>query len=300
MTRCAKGHEGFAPGNRINLGSEPRFGKHSPARYTTLNGYTMKKLTQLLMLSCGFAALSASADEGKIRFGLEALYPPFESKTANGALEGFDIDLGNAVCQAAKVKCEWVDTSFDSLIPGLQSRKFDAINSAMNVTEKRRQAIDFTDVIYRVPSRLIARANSNLRPAADALAAKNIGVLQGSIQESYAAVHWAPHGVNVVPYQDQNQIYLDLTAGRLDGTLVLAPAGQSGFLSQPLGKGYAFVGDAVSDDKILGSGIAFGIRKGDEALKQQLNKAIAEVKNRDTVSILSKKYFGDIDVSVPH
>lgn len=258
----------------------------------------MKKLTALVFFTCGMAVLPALAGEGTLRFGLEALYPPFESKSPTGQLQGFDIDLGNAVCLAAKVKCEWLDTSFDGLIPALQARKFDAINSAMNVTEKRKQAIDFTEVIYRVPTKLIARADSGLLPTAESLKDKSIGVLQGSIQESYANAHWAPQGVKVVSYQDQNQVYMDLTTGRLDGTLVLAPAGQSGFLAQPQGKGFSFVGEGVTDDKILGNGIAFGIRKDDTALKERLNSAIDKVKEQGVIQQLSQKYFDGMDLSV--
>ncbi|MEX0633234.1 transporter substrate-binding domain-containing protein [Serratia ureilytica] len=65
--------------------------------------------------------------------------------------------MGDAVCAAAQLQCSWVETSFDSLIPALKARRFDAINSAMNVTEQRRRAIAFTDAIYQVPNRLIAR-----------------------------------------------------------------------------------------------------------------------------------------------
>jgi lysine/arginine/ornithine transport system substrate-binding protein len=183
------------------------------------------------------------------------------------------------------------------LIPALQGRKFDAINSAMNATDQRRQAIDFTTVVYRVPTQLIAKTGSGLEPTAASLKGKNIGVLQGSIQESFAKAHWANAGVNVVPYQDQNQVYTDLKAGRLDGTLVLAASGQTAFLSKPDGAGYSFAGGQVSDDKILGSGIAYGIRKDDDALKQRLNKAIAKLKADGTIAKFAKKYLGDIDVS---
>ncbi|MCX2945739.1 transporter substrate-binding domain-containing protein, partial [Rahnella perminowiae] len=154
----------------------------------------MKKLKIALLLGCAVASFSALADGSTLKFGLEAQYPPFESKSATGELQGFDIDLGNAVCAAARVKCDWYDTSFDGLIAALQARKFDAINSAMNVTEKRRQAIDFTQVIYRVPTKLIAKKDSGLLPTTESLKGKHIGVLQGSIQESYAQAHWAPKG----------------------------------------------------------------------------------------------------------
>ncbi|MFD1560509.1 ABC transporter substrate-binding protein [Paraburkholderia silviterrae] len=257
----------------------------------------MKLSRILLALACACAALPAFADTTALRFGVEAQYPPFESKAANGSLQGFDIDIGNAVCAATHLTCKWVETSFDGLIPALNGRKFDAINSAMNATAKRREAIDFTTVIYRVPTRLIARSDSGLTPTTASLKGKRVGVLQSSIQETYAKVHWEPEGVSVVAYQDQNQIYADLAAGRLDATLLLAPAGQTGFLSRPDGKGFAFVGAPVRDDAILGSGVAFGLRKGDDALRQRLNAAIAKLESDGTVASLAHKYFGDIDVS---
>ncbi|CAG4911253.1 ABC transporter substrate-binding protein [Paraburkholderia gardini] len=262
----------------------------------------MKLLRNLLAIACAFAATSASmsaiaADATTMRFGLEAQYPPFESKGANGELQGFDIDIGNAVCATAHLKCSWVETSFDGLIPALQGRKFDAINSAMNATGKRRQAIEFTNIIYRVPTQLIARNGSGLVPTPESLKGKRVGVLQASIQETYAKAHWEPAGVNVVSYQDQNQVYADLVSGRLDATLVLAPAGQTGFLSRPDGKDFSFVGQPVRDDRILGSGIAFGLRKGDDSLKKQLDAAIAKVQADGTVKTLAHKYFGSIDVS---
>lgn len=257
----------------------------------------MKLSNTLLALACAAAAVASSVQAAQsMRFGIEAEYPPFESKNNQGQLEGFDIDLGNAICKEARLKCSWVENSFDGLIPALQAKKFDAINSAMNVTEQRSKAIDFTKVIYRVPSVLIGRKLSGLGITADKLKGKNVGVLQGSIQETYAKSHWEPNGVSVTSYKDQNLIYADMLAGRLDATLVMAPAGQKGLMSKPEGKDFQFFG-AVRDDKILGSGIAFGLRKGDKELRSQLDAAIAKIQANGTVGSLAKKYFGDIDVS---
>ncbi len=71
-------------------------------------------LTLALGMMCTFSAFAA----GELRYGVEAEYPPFESRNTAGELEGFDIDLGNAICKAAQLKCSWVETSFDALIPG--------------------------------------------------------------------------------------------------------------------------------------------------------------------------------------
>ncbi|WGY71344.1 transporter substrate-binding domain-containing protein [Burkholderia cepacia] len=242
-------------------------------------------------LACAIGSGAALADAQTLRFGLEAQYPPFESKAPNGDLQGFDIDIGNAVCQTAKLSCKWVETSFDGLIPALKGRKFDAINSAMHVTAKRVEAIDFTTIIYQTPSRLVARSNSGLVPTIQSLKGKQIGVLQGSIHENYARTRWEPFGTRVVPYQDQNQIYADLITGRLDATFAEEITVQKGFLSRAEGRGFGFSGGAIVDDSIMGPGVAFGIRKGDEVLKLRLNEAIKNIKNNGTLDLLAKKYF---------
>jgi lysine/arginine/ornithine transport system substrate-binding protein len=258
----------------------------------------MKLSKKMFALGCSVLAVSTLAQAADtLRFGIEAEYPPFESKTASGQLQGFDIDLGNAICKTAHLQCSWVENAFDGLIPALNAKKFDAINSAMNATEQRRKSIDFTNTIYRVPTVLIARKGSGLNANSASLKGKSVGVLQGSVQEVYAHEHWAPQGVTVTSYKDQNLVYADMVSGRLDATLVMAPAGQKGLLSSPEGKDFQFAG-AVRDDRILGSGIAFGLRKGDLALRKRLDAAIARVQADGTVKKLGRKYFGNIDLSV--
>ena len=93
-----------------------------------------KSLSFALMLSLG-AFSSLSFAEQTLRFGVDPTFPPFESKASDGSLQGFDIDLGNAICAQAKVKCQWVQIGFDGSIPALQGKKFDAILSAMSMTE---------------------------------------------------------------------------------------------------------------------------------------------------------------------
>jgi len=257
----------------------------------------MKKLSVLLVAAGLLSSVSAMAQE-TLRYGLESQYPPFESRNASGELEGFDIELGKAICQVGNFKCSWVESSFDALIPALVAKKFDAINSAMNITAARMKSIDFTKPIYRIPSQLMVKTGSNLAPTVAALKGKNIGVLQGSVQETFAKKHWEPQGVIVTSYQDQNQVYNDMVAGRLDGTLVMSAAGQSGFLAKPQGEDFSFAGKPVEDDQILGVGIGFGLRKGDIKLKQELDAAISKVQADGTVTKLAAKFFPGIDVSV--
>jgi lysine/arginine/ornithine transport system substrate-binding protein len=232
-----------------------------------------------------------AADIKEIHFGVEASYAPFESKSPSGELQGFDIDVGNAVCAKLKAKCVWVENSFDGLIPALQARKFNAINSDMTITDQRRQVIDFTDPIYTIPNMMIAKKGSPLLPTAESLKGKHVGVLQGTIQETYAKAKWAPAGVDVVPYQTQDQIYADLAAGRLDAAFQDGEAASKGFLNKPQGAGFAFAGPAVTDEKLLGAGVGYGVRKGDAQLKTELNEALKELKADGTIDRLAAKYF---------
>src|SRR6202521_727632 len=177
-----------------------------------------------------------------IRFGVDPSYPPFESKAPDGSLVGFDIVLGNAFCAKLNAKCVWGENDFDGMIPALQARKIDAVLSDMSVTEKRLQQIDFTNKIASSPTRMVAKTGSNLLATAESLRGKNIGVEQGTIQETYAKTYFEPNGVNVVSYQNQDQVYDDLKSGRLDASLQDEAQASIGFLKTSEGQGFAFCG----------------------------------------------------------
>ncbi|NTZ06139.1 ABC transporter substrate-binding protein [Burkholderia metallica] len=249
------------------------------------------KLSLCAAAALACAAVTAHAEQTTLRFGIEAAYPPFESKTPAGQLQGFDVDIGNAVCAKLNMKCVWVENAFDGLIPALQARKFDAINSAMNITAKRKQSIDFTPAIYVVPIVMVAKHGSALKPDVASLRGKHIGVLQGSSQEDFLKAHWANAGVAVVSYPDQDQIYADLVAGRLDAAVQEAQTAQDGFLDKPAGRDYQIVGEPLKDPATLGEGTGFGTRKNDKALQAKIVGALDALKQDGTLSALSRKYF---------
>ncbi|WP_109483496.1 ABC transporter substrate-binding protein [Paraburkholderia sp. C35] len=251
---------------------------------------TLKLSLAAAILTMTAGAVSAQSTD-TLRFGIEAAYPPFESKTASGQLEGFDIDVGNAVCAKMKMKCVWVENAFDGLIPALQARKFDVINSAMNITAKRKESIAFTPPIYVVPIVMIAKRGSSLLPDVKSLQGKRVGVLQGSSQEDFLKKYWANAGVQIVSYQDQDQVYADLAAGRLDAAVQEAQTAHDGFLSKPAGAGYEMVGEPLKDPATLGEGTGFGLRKGDKALQAKVDAALADLKKDGTLTSLSQKYF---------
>lgn len=255
-----------------------------------------KPLTLLAVITMALSAQALAAGE-TLRVGADLTYPPFQYRDQNGTPTGFEIDITNAVCQAMQVKCEYVVSSFDAEIPSLMAKKVDFI-SPLGATAKRRKAIDFSDFIYHIPTKLVVHKGSKLLPDAASLQGKHIAVQQGSIQEMYANKYWAPKGVDVVIYPDQDVIYQDLAAGRLDGALSPGVAVTYGFLNKPEGKDFALTGPEVRDDLLFSIGSAYGVRKGDEKTQKLLNEGLAKIMADGTWEKVKQHYFGNLEMKV--
>ena len=251
----------------------------------------MKKLVLLGALALSVLSLPTFADEKPLKIGIEAAYPPFASKAPDGSIVGFDYDIGNALCEEMKVKCVWVEQEFDGLIPALKVRKIDAILSSMSITEDRKKSVDFTNKYYNTPARLVMKDGTVISASLAELKGKKIGVQRGSIHDRFAKEVLEPLGAEIKPYGSQNEIYLDVAAGRLDGTLADATLLQDGFLNTDAGKGYAFAGPAFTDAKYFGDGIGIAVRKGDKADLDKINAAIATIRANGKYKQIQDKYF---------
>ncbi|KQQ67944.1 ABC transporter substrate-binding protein [Pseudomonas sp. Leaf127] len=256
----------------------------------------MKKawLTLSALALC-VAAGSAMAKEYKeLRFGVDPSYAPFESKAADGSLQGFDIDLGNAICKELKVTCKWVESDFDGMIPGLKARKFDGVISSMTVTPAREKAIDFSDELFSGPTSLVFKKGAGLSTDLATLKGKTVGYEQGTIQEAYAKAVLDKAGVTTKAYANQDQVYADLTSGRLDASIQDMLQAELGFLKSPKGADYE-VSEPV-DNPLLPSKTAIGIAKGNTELKELLNKGIKALHADGTYAEIQKKHFGDLNL----
>lgn len=252
----------------------------------------MQRRTPLLgALLFGLCITPLAYAEPVIKFGVDPSYPPFEQKQPDGSLSGFDIDLGNALCAQMQVKCIWVQQSFDGMVPALKAKKFDAILSAFSATEARRQQVDFSDKIYTAPSSLIAKKDAGLVPTTESLKGKSVGVVQGTLQESYAKTQWGREGINIHSYQTQDQVYSDLINGRLDAAFQATVQADFGFLQQPQGQAFAFAGPPITDKLIVGDGVAIGVRKNEPELQAKLNAAIAGIRQSGQYDTIAKQYF---------
>ncbi|MDN5451497.1 MAG: transporter substrate-binding domain-containing protein, partial [Enterobacterales bacterium] len=138
----------------------------------------MKKI----IIATVLAGISVSASAAEtIRFAAEASYPPFEFMDANNQMQGFDIDLANAICKQMKATCTFTNQSFDSLIPSLKFKRIDAVISGMDITPERQKQVAFTAPYYDNSALFIAEKGKVADIAA--LKGKRVGMQNGSTHQ---------------------------------------------------------------------------------------------------------------------
>jgi arginine/ornithine transport system substrate-binding protein len=155
--------------------------------------------------------------------------------------------------------------------------------------------VDFTERYYSTQARLVLKEGTTVSDSLVELKGKKIGVQRGSIHDRFAKEKLEPLGAEIKSYGSQNEIYLDIKAGRLDGTVADATLLQDGFLKTDAGKGYAFAGPAFTDAAYFGDGIGIAVRKGDKANQEKINAAITAIRANGEYKKIQDKYF-DFDV----
>lgn len=255
----------------------------------------LKRFFMAAMTGAALAAAVATsgvAQTEKLRVGVEGNYPPFSKIAPDGKLEGFDIDIANAICAEMKADCTFVQQEFDGIIPALNARKFDLIVASMTITEARKKAVDFSDPYYDVPSRFIAKDGAFPDHAPATLKGKRIVVLRNSPRAAFLAEMYKDS--EIVLAGKETEVYMELAVGRADVAFGSSVVSGEAFLKRPEGKGYAQLGPAVRIGG--GSGVGIAVRKGDEALVAKINAALKAIKANGTYKKLADKYF-DFDIS---
>ncbi|KTR92003.1 arginine ABC transporter substrate-binding protein [Pantoea dispersa] len=228
-------------------------------------------------------AMNAYAAE-KIRFAVSATYPPFESLDQNNQIVGFDIDLAKALCQQMQAECTFTNNAFDSLIPSLKFRRYDAVISGMDITAERSKQVDFTQPYYANSAIVIAHKGEY--SDFSQLKGKRIGVENGTTHQKYL-LEKHPE-VIAVAYDSYQNAILDLKNGRLNGVF-----GDSAVVNQWLkaNADLSTVGEHITDSDYFGTGLGIAVRKGNSALLQQLNSALAALKANGRWQQINQKWF---------
>ncbi|PWC10391.1 arginine ABC transporter substrate-binding protein [Brenneria roseae subsp. americana] len=241
----------------------------------------MKKLLIATLLA-GVTFSAAAADN--IRFASSATYPPFESLDANNEIVGFDMDLAKALCKQMQATCTFTNQAFDSLIPALKFRRYDAVISGMDITPERSKQVAFTQPYYANSAVVIAQKGKFTDFAE--LKGKRIGMENGTTHQKY--LHDKHPEVQTVSYDSYQNAVLDLKNGRIDGVFGDTAVVNEWIKTNP---NLATVGEHVTDAEYFGTGLGIAVRPDDSALLEKLNKALDAIKADGTYKAINDKWF---------
>lgn len=251
----------------------------------------MKKIVWSVVACC---ALAAQAET--LRIGVEGAYPPFSFKTESGELTGFDIDFARALCEEIKAECELVETSWDGLIPSLNSHKIDAIVASMAATDERRRNVDFSNKYYNRSGGKFVMEKAEAGKLTeenykDFLKGKVVGVQRTTIHERFLEGELKNVLARIQSYNTQEEALLDLQAGRVDAVYADATQLMTGFLASGESEGFAASAPKFHLRKYYGDGSSIAVRKGEDVLRERLNAGILAMRENGKYKAVNDKYF---------
>lgn len=250
-------------------------------------------MNRIVRFAAASLLIGAASPAMALNICVEGAYPPFSETAADGSIVGFDIDIANALCAEMGESCEMVKVDWDGIIPALLEKKCDAIVASMSITEERKQVIDFSEKYYNTPARFVAAKENDLTFTPEGLSGKIVGVQRGTIHQAFMEGEFPDTDLQL--YGTQDELTLDLTAGRVDAAMADTVPLDLGFLKRPEGADYAFFGEAYSMPQYHGEGMGIGVRKEDTELRDKLSATIEAIRANGTYDELVGKYF-DFDI----
>lgn len=245
----------------------------------------------IVCIAAGLVSRAAAADDNPyglidaklISVGTMGDAKPYAFTQADGTFTGFDIELFRNVASRLGFKPDQViftGQEFSALMPSVANERFDVAVAAIGTTDARKKTVDFSDG-YLAGYLSVLTADKAIN-SADGLKGKRLGVVQGTLQEIYAAKNFV--GTDLVKFPDNNSAVSALNNGTVDAH----------FLDYEAAKDY---GVRYPDLKIavnipsFDAPAGFVVRKGNDKLRDALNTALHAAMQDGTWKTLYEKWF---------
>lgn len=173
----------------------------------------------------GAAALVPAAikSKGTLTIAMDATYAPDESVDTDGkTIIGFDADLAKAIGADLGMKVKLVNATFDTIIPSLQSGKFDVGFSSFTDTKAREKTVDFVTYFQAGEGFYVKATSTKTFDGLASLCGAKVAVETGTTEaddaktQSKACTSAGKAAVNVLSFADQNAANLAVSSGRAE------------------------------------------------------------------------------------
>ncbi|CAM4378382.1 transporter substrate-binding domain-containing protein [Vibrio agarivorans] len=242
----------------------------------------------ILSLGLSLGASNAEANQlesvqknGVLKVAVPQDFPPFGSVGRDLKPQGYDIDMAEHLAKELNVKLELVPVTSANRIPYLQTGKVDLVISSMGKNPERERAIDFTQAY--APFYLgVFGAEGEVVSSAEDLSGKTIGVTRGSV-EDLNLTDIAPKDTTIRRFEDNNATLSSYLSGQVSliatGNLVVTEIATR------------YPSKAPETKFLLKNSPCFvGVKKGEEALVEEINRLITEAKQAGVLEEMSQKW----------
>ena len=237
-----------------------------------------------LAAATAFSIAGASiASAAALVVGAYPSNPPFEYKNSSGSFEGFEVDVVTEVAKRLGMTVEISDLGFQALFAATASKRIDVAISSITITKERLGSQSFTQAYYDADMGIASRKEAKLSAPED-LKDKVVGVLAGSTGDKWAKDNKEKYGISdIKSYNAQQDMLMDLSAGRSDAAVSDVPGMQYAFLKMK---------DLVVKVPIK-TGEQYGLMMTkDHPLLLKANDALTEMKKDGSLAAIHKKWFG--------
>jgi polar amino acid transport system substrate-binding protein len=226
--------------------------------------YTTPTVEPLSSVNIGELGLSTP---GVLTVGTLSDAPPSVCIDATGEFSGFDNQLLSAVADKLGLHVSYSSTDFSGLLAQVATRRFDVGSASIKATDKRRRTVAFTNGYDFGYYSLVVPPGSPIKKFSDLAAGQRIGVVQGTVEESYVVdtFHLQP-----VKYPGFTTVYASLKTRQIDAWV--APSTLAGNVMKP-GDPAVIVANAFSP----GNFVAFAVAKDNQPLVGALNSGLDAV-----------------------
>lgn len=238
-------------------------------------------ILKLIMISAiiFIAIIGCKKENKKLYVGTNAEFEPFEYREG-GNIVGFDIELIGEISKLINKDIEVEDMAFDGLLPALQTKKIDLIIAGMTATEERKKFVNFSESYYKSQQAIVVNKDENGINNFDNLIGKEVGVVLGYTGDIIVS---EMANVKVQRYNTTSESIMALKSKKVQAVVLDYEPAKNYSAQNPELK--LIETDSQSEE------YAIAIRKEDTQLLNDINKALATLKENGTYDALLNKYF---------
>jgi polar amino acid transport system substrate-binding protein len=225
-----------------------------------------------------------------ITIGTDATYPPFESvDEKSGDVVGFDPALMARIAELTGLKYKFQPTAWDGIFAALASGEFDAVMSAVTITEERDKIVDFTVPYYQVGQVVSVRQDEQkIKSYKDLASGAIVGVQTGTTGDFATTDIAKVPDDNVRRFDTIDLAYQALVNGDLDAVVADSPTSQN-YIGRFEGK-LKIVGGEGAAAWFTTEDYGIAVQEGDTELLNALNAAIEQLKKEGVIQELVKEW----------